>query len=92
MDSLPRSQIRIDPSLDEGQIVGREFVISGHNTPTLLDVVEELFDQVTRTVQIRAKADRLVTITSRRDVSPSALLSDKPSDPIGVITPVCQQH
>src|ERR1700730_3374367 len=44
--------------LDEGQIVGREFVISGHNTPTLLDVVEELFDQVTRTVQIRAKADR----------------------------------
>jgi hypothetical protein len=32
MDLLARSQIRIDASLIEGQIVGREFVISGRST------------------------------------------------------------
>jgi hypothetical protein len=44
--------------LDEGQIVGREFVISGRDTPTLLDLVEEPFDQVARAIQIRTEANR----------------------------------
>jgi hypothetical protein len=78
--------------LAKGQIVGRQLVVTSRDSTTLLDLIEESFDQVARSIEIRAKADRLVTITSRRDVSPSALLSDKPSDPIGVITPVCQQH
>jgi hypothetical protein len=39
------TQIRIDASFDEGHIVGREFVISGRDTPTLFDLVAEPFDQ-----------------------------------------------
>jgi hypothetical protein len=34
--------------VDEGQIVGRQLVISGRDTTTLLDLVEESFDQVAR--------------------------------------------
>ena len=41
--------------LDEGMIVAREFVLSGRDAPTLLDLVEEPFDQVARVVQIRLK-------------------------------------
>jgi hypothetical protein len=33
--------------IDEGQIVGRELVISGRDTPRLLDLVEP-FDQLAR--------------------------------------------
>ena len=32
-------------------IVGREFVVSGRDTPTLLDLVEKPFDQVARAIQ-----------------------------------------
>jgi hypothetical protein len=42
---------------DERQIVRREFVVSGRDTPTLLDLVEEPFDQVPRAIQIRAEAE-----------------------------------
>jgi hypothetical protein len=43
---------------DEGQIVGHEFFVSGRHPPTLLDLVEEPFDQVSRAIRIRAEADR----------------------------------
>jgi len=33
--------------LDEGEVIGSELVISGGNTPALLDLVEEPLDQVT---------------------------------------------
>ena len=36
--------------LDERQIVGCEFVIPGCDTPTLLDLVEEPFDQNPRAI------------------------------------------
>jgi len=36
---------------DERQIVGCELVISGRDTPTLLDLIEEPFDQVARTTR-----------------------------------------
>ena len=78
--------------MDEGQIVGRQLVVTSRDSTTLLDLIEESFDQVARSIEIRAEADRLGAVASWRDVSPSALVSDKPSDPIGVITPVCQQH
>jgi len=39
--------MRIDASfLDEGQVIDYEFVVSGRDTPALLDLVEEPFDQV----------------------------------------------
>jgi hypothetical protein len=52
--------------LDERQIVGREFVVPGRDTPTLLDLVEEPFDQVPRTIQMRAEADRVFAISFNR--------------------------
>jgi hypothetical protein len=51
--------------LDEGEIVGCELVVAGGYTTTLLDLVEEPFDQVSRSVEIRAEAD------SRKDGRPS---------------------
>jgi hypothetical protein len=45
-------------------MVGCELVISGRDTPTLLDLVEESFDQVARTIQIGAKADGVFDFVS----------------------------
>ena len=53
--------------LDEGQVVGCQLVISGRDTPTLLDLVEEPFDQVACAIQIRAEADRVFAISFRRE-------------------------
>ena len=39
-------------------IIGREFVLSDHDTPTLLDVIEEPLDQVACAIGIGAEADR----------------------------------
>ena len=44
--------------LDEGMIVAREFVLSGRDAPTLLDLVEEPFDQVACAIQIRTQVNR----------------------------------
>jgi hypothetical protein len=46
--------------LDKGQVVGREFIVARRDPPTLFDLIEEPFDQVARTVEIRAEADRLL--------------------------------
>lgn len=35
--------------------------------PTLFDLIEKPIDQVARTVELRAEADQIVTITSRRN-------------------------
>jgi hypothetical protein len=51
--------------LDEGQIIGCQLVISSRDTPTLLDLVEEPFDQVARAVQVRAEADRVPAIFAK---------------------------
>jgi hypothetical protein len=50
-DSLARNQMRID-AIDEGQVTGCEFVVSDRDTPTLLHLVEEQFDQAPRSIQI----------------------------------------
>jgi hypothetical protein len=57
---LERELISTQPNsdgckLDERQIVCREFVVSGRDPPTLLDLVEGPFDQIARAVQIRLK-------------------------------------
>jgi hypothetical protein len=59
------------------------FVVSGRDTPTLLDLVEEPFNQVSGAIQIRAKADRVFAISFRPDVSPCSLLAGKLPDPSG---------
>jgi hypothetical protein len=63
LNSLARSQIRIDAILTNARI-GCELVVSGRNTSTLLDLFEEPFDQDARTKQMRAKADRVFAIFS----------------------------
>jgi len=55
----------------EGQIVRRELAIARRDPPTLFDLIEEPFDQVAGSVQMRAEADRLVAIASRRYIGPS---------------------
>src|SRR6516162_3584257 len=74
--------------LDEGQIIGCQLVISGRDTPTLLDLVEEPLDQVVRAVQIRAEADRVLAIALRWDVGPRALLAGQSPDPVCVVSAI----
>jgi hypothetical protein len=58
----------------------------------LLDLVEEPFDQVARTIQIGAKADWVFAISFRRDARPSALLSGEFPDPVRVVSTIREQH
>jgi hypothetical protein len=51
--------MRIDASLTKCQVIGCQLVISGRDTPTLLDLVEEPLDQVAGAAQLRAEADRV---------------------------------
>jgi hypothetical protein len=66
----------------------RELVISGRDAPTLLDLVEEPFDQVARAIQKRAEADRVFAIAFRRNIGPRALLAGKLPDPIRVVSAI----
>ena len=76
----------------EGQVVGRELVVARRDPPTLFNLIEEPFDQITGSVEIRAEADRLGAIASRRYVGPSAPLCDECSDPVGIIASVREQQ
>jgi len=62
------------------------------DTPTLLDLVEEPFDQVARTIRIGAKTDWVFAISFRRNVRPSSLLSGKLPDPVRVLSTIREQH
>jgi hypothetical protein len=42
--------------LDECEVIARELVIAGCHAPTVLNLVEEPFDQIASPVKIRAKA------------------------------------
>jgi hypothetical protein len=48
--------------VDEGQVVGREFVVARCDPTTLLDLVEEAFDEIARSIKVWTEADRLVAI------------------------------
>ena len=78
--------------MSEGEVIRRELVVARCDPPTLLDLVEEPLDQIARTIEPGAEADRLLAIASRRNVCPSAPLDGKCSDPVGVIATVGQQH
>src|SRR6476620_12664212 len=95
VDDLGRGLISTQPNsdaceFDERQIVGCELVISGRDTPTLLDLVEEPFDQVARAIQIRAEADRVFAISFRRNVCPCSLLTGMLPDPVRIISAICE--
>src|SRR5262245_54757687 len=77
---------------DEGEIVGGELVVSGRDAPALLDLVEEPLDQITVAVKVGTEADRVLAIAFRRDVCPRALIAGERSDPVRVISSICQQH
>jgi hypothetical protein len=54
---LGRALINAQPKpdrrkLDESEVVGRQFVVAGCNAATVLDLVEEPFDQVAGSIQI----------------------------------------
>src|SRR5260370_39538027 len=94
---LGRGLISTEPDadgceFDEGEVVRCKLVIAGGDAPTLLDLVEEPLDQITRSIQIRAEADRLFAIALRRDIGPCALLAGERPDPVCVISSICQQH
>jgi hypothetical protein len=41
-----RSHCRIEASWTNARVVGREFVVAGCHTPTVIDLVEEPFKQI----------------------------------------------
>jgi hypothetical protein len=71
--------------LDEGKVVGGKSVVACGDPTTLLDLIEEPFDPVAGTIEIRAEADRVIAIAFGRDVCPRAFFDGKLSDPIGVV-------
>jgi hypothetical protein len=73
MTELGRGLINTQPDadscqFDEGEVVCCEFVVAGGDTPTLLDLVEEPLDEITRAIQVRAKANWLLSIALWRNV------------------------
>jgi methyltransferase family protein len=95
--SVGRGLISTQPNsdrceFDERQIVGCELVISGRDTATLLDLIEEPFDAVASTIQMWAEADWVFAISFRRNVCPCPYLSDKLPDPIRIVSTICEQH
>jgi hypothetical protein len=58
----------------------------------LLDLVEDPFDQVARSIQIRAETDRVFATSFRRNARPCALLAGKLPDPVGVVSAIREQH
>src|SRR5437762_274631 len=94
---LGRGLIKAQPQpdggkLDEGEVVRRELVVACRHPPTLLDLVEEPLDQIARTIEVGAEADRLRPVPSRRNVRPCAVLAYKCPDPISVKPPISEQH
>jgi hypothetical protein len=75
----------MDTKLNECEVVGRELVVARRHAPTVLDLVEEPFDQVASPVEIWAEAQRLCPISFWWDIRPCTVLASKGSDPIGVI-------
>jgi hypothetical protein len=73
--------------LNKCEVVGRELVVAGCNTPTVLDLIKEPLDQISCSVKIGAEAKSLCSIPFRRNIRPGAVLADKRSDPVGVIDP-----
>src|SRR5258708_1689687 len=68
------------------------FAVSGCDTATLLDLVEESFDQVACAIKMRAEADRVFAIAFRRNVCPRALLAGKLPDPVRIVSTIREQH
>src|SRR5204863_2288160 len=67
---------------------GSGFVVTRRYAPTVLDLVEEPFDQIPYSIEMRATADRIVAIATRRNVGPCAPLGCKRSDPVRIIDSV----
>jgi hypothetical protein len=75
---LERGLVNAEPQpygceLNESLVVDRKCVVSRRDPPTLFNPVEEPFDQVACTIEVRAEADGLVAIASRWNVSLSPL-------------------
>jgi hypothetical protein len=62
------------------------------DAPTLFDLIEESRDWIPRAIEVWTETDRLPSITSGRNISPSTLFVDKVPDPIRVISTISQQH
>ncbi len=72
MDALARSQSLF--KLNECEVVGRELVVARCDPTTLLDPVEEAFNDIAGSVEAWAETDWLIAVAFRRDVGPGALL------------------
>jgi hypothetical protein len=71
VSGLGRGRIGAQPKadrskLDEGEVVGSELVITGDDTPALLDLVEEPLHQVTRSVEVGTEAANAGLLQCRR--------------------------
>jgi len=97
MSNLGRGLINTQPQpdrreLDKGKVIRCEFVVPGRDPTTMLDLIEEPFDEIAGSIEMWTEADRIVAITFRRDIGPRAPLDGEFSDPIGIVATVGQQH
>jgi hypothetical protein len=60
--------------LNECEVVGGELVVARCDATTLFDLVEEAFNEVAGSVEIRTEADWLVAVALGRDVGLRPLL------------------
>jgi hypothetical protein len=58
----------------------------------VFDLIEEPLDQISRPIKMRAEAQRLYPISLRWNIRPSAVLANKVSDPVRIVSTISQQH
>jgi len=88
VDSIARSQIRIDASLTNAKQLAASLSDRVAIRRTCLIVLKEPFDQVARAIQIRAEADQVFAISFRWNVCPCTLLAGKLPDLVGVVAAI----
>ena len=78
--------------MDEGKVIRSELVVPCRYPTTMLDLIEEPFDEIACSIEMRTEADRIFAIAFRRDIGPGAPLDCEFSDPNGVVATVGKQH
>ena len=72
--------------MDEGEECCAELVVSGGDTPELLQLIEEPLDRITLTAELFAERIQRLSIGFVGDVGCRALRFDLDADPIGIVT------
>jgi hypothetical protein len=72
--NLSKKRARAIAAATRMQVTSRELVVTNSDPPVVLDLVEEPFHQIARTIQVQAETNGIFAIALRRNISPCALL------------------